>query len=187
MAAHGLSLRFPSHAVRSVGGADPTTPSRRRLNGRLGADFFLGSGALSVVTLPLTPPDLNRPATLGVGLAAVAVGALAWSAPWERWPRAASLWLLVPGFSLIALGNLFGGSDYHTYGIFFVVAFVWVGIAQPPGTSLLVAPFAALAYVVPFFRLPGGFEGAAGSGSGRSQGCSPRCTASCCADSTPRD
>jgi diguanylate cyclase (GGDEF)-like protein len=50
---------------------------------------------------------------------------------------------------------VFGGSQPYTYGVFFVVAFVWVGIAHPRGTSLWLAPVAAVAYVVPILAVPG--------------------------------
>lgn len=43
----------------------------------------------------------------------------------------------------------------HTYGVFFVVAFVWIGMAHPPRTSAAMAPLAAAAYVLPLFFLPG--------------------------------
>src|SRR5438067_3167846 len=136
-------------------GLDPATPTRRRLYGRLGAVFFLGGGALSIATLPIAPDDLSRWGTFLVGLIALSIGGLSWFAPWERWRRSASLALVPPGFALIAAGNLLGGSDYHTYGIFFVVAFVWIGIAHPPRTSLLFAPLGALAYALPLYYLPG--------------------------------
>jgi signal transduction histidine kinase len=56
-----------------------------------------------------------------------------------------------------------GGSDYHTYGVFFVVVFVWIGVSQPRGTSLLAAAAAAVAYVLPLFVLPGGLASGLGS------------------------
>jgi signal transduction histidine kinase len=61
-----------------------------------------------------------------------------------------------PAFALIAIGNAFGGADLHTYGVFFVVAFVWIGLAHPRRTSAAMAPLAAAAYVLPLFVLPGG-------------------------------
>jgi signal transduction histidine kinase len=39
--------------------------------------------------------------------------------------------------------------------VFFVVAFVWIGLAQPPRTSLLMAPLAAAAYILPLLVLDG--------------------------------
>jgi hypothetical protein len=63
----------------------------------------------------------------------------------EPRPRATRL-------TLIALGNLYAGRE-HTYGVFFVVAFVWIGLAHGPWTSLAAAPLAIVAYLVPFFFL----------------------------------
>jgi hypothetical protein len=102
--------------------------------------FFAGSGALGLVTLPLPAPGSNPAATATVYAVALALGTAIWLAPWEIWPRRASLGIVPPAFALIALGNVFGGADLHTYGVFFVVAFVWIGIAHPPRTSAAMAP-----------------------------------------------
>jgi len=128
---------------------------RRRLYGRLAAMFFAGSGVVGLVTLPLPAPGSNPAATAAVYAVALALGTAIWLAPWERWPRRASLGIVPPAFALIALGNVFGGANLHTYGVFFVVAFVWIGIAHPPRTSAAIAPLAAAAYIVPLFFLPG--------------------------------
>ena len=128
---------------------------RRALLGRLAAVFYLGSGLLGLVTLPLPAPGSNRLATTLISAVALAIGTAAWLAPWGRWPRRATLWVVPPAFALIALANVFGGSDLRGYGVFFVVTFVWIGFAQPPRTSLLVAPLAAAAYIVPLLWLPG--------------------------------
>jgi signal transduction histidine kinase len=128
---------------------------RRALLGRLAAVFYLGSGLLGLATLPLPAPDSNRLGTTLVASVALAVGAAAWLAPWGRWPRRATLWLVPPAFALIAFANAFGGTDLRAYGVFFVVAFVWIGFAQPPRTALLVAPLAAAAYIVPLLWMPG--------------------------------
>jgi signal transduction histidine kinase len=125
--------------------------------------FYAGSGLLGLVTLPLPAPGLNRVATASVCVAALAVGATVWLAPWRRWPRRASLVIIVPAFALIALANAYGGSDPHGYSVFFVVAFVWIGLAQPPGTSLAVAPLAAVAYILPLLSLDGNADPALAS------------------------
>jgi signal transduction histidine kinase len=134
---------------------DDGLPGRRRLYGRLAALFFAGAGVLGLVTLPLPAPGSDPAAMAAVYAAALAVGIAVWFAPWERWPRRASLVIVPPAFALIAVGNAFGGEDLHTYGVFFVVAFVWIGMAHPPRTSAAVAPLAAAAYVLPLFFLSG--------------------------------
>ena len=128
---------------------------RRRLYGRLAAMFFAGSSVLGLVTLPLPAPGSDAAATATVCAIALALGIAIWLAPWERWPRRASLGIAPPAFTLIALGNVFAGADQRTYGVFFVVAFVWIGIAHPPRTSAAIAPLAAAAYIVPLLFLPG--------------------------------
>lgn len=130
-------------------------PDRRRLHGRLAAMFFAGAGALGLVTRVLTVPGSNRMATAAVYAAGLALGIVIWATPWERWPRQASLAIVPPAFALIALGNAFRGPDLHTYSVFFVVAFVWIGMAHRPRTSVAMAPLAAAAYILPLFVLPG--------------------------------
>ena len=157
----------PSSIATADGAALPNEERSRRqtLFGRLAAVFYIGSGLLGLMTLPLPAPGADRVALGLVSAIALVAGIAIWSAPWGRWPRRASLGILPPAFALIALGNTFGGSDLHTYGVFFVVAFVWIGLAQPPRTSLLMAPLAAAAYTLPLLAMPGdvgaGFASAA--------------------------
>jgi len=134
---------------------DDGPPDRRRLVGRLAALFFAGAGVLGLVTLPLPAPGLDVAATAAVNAVALALGIAIWFAPWDRWLRRASLALVPPAFALIAMGNVFSGADLYTYGVFFVVAFVWIGLAHPPRTSAALAPLAAAAYILPLFFLPG--------------------------------
>jgi signal transduction histidine kinase len=129
---------------------------RRVLFGRLAAVFYAGSGLLGLVTLPLPAPTSNRLAVMLVSAVALVAGIAAWFVPWGRLPRRTSLWLVPPGFAMIAVANVFGGTDLRAYGVFFVVAFVWIGVAQRPRTSLAIAPLAVAAYVVPLAWMPGG-------------------------------
>src|SRR6266566_2156131 len=155
---HDLRGKDPARGLSAPAGRtgalplDDGPPDRRRLYGRLAALFFVGAGVLGLVTLPLPAPGSNPPATAAVYAVALALAIAIWFAPWERWPRRASLVILPPAFALIAVGNTFGGEDLHTYGVFFVVAFVWIGMAHPPRTSAAMAP---PAYVLPLLSLPG--------------------------------
>jgi signal transduction histidine kinase len=117
--------------------------------------FFVGSGVLGLITVPLPAPGSNATAIAAVCAVALALGTGIWRAPWEKWSRRASLGVVPPAFALIALGNAFGGVDLHSYSVFFVVTFVWIGIAQPPRTSAAMAPLAAAGYILPLFFLPG--------------------------------
>jgi hypothetical protein len=130
--------------------------SRRRvLLGRLAAVFYIGCALLGLATLPLPAPGSDRTVTAILAVLALVLGLAIWMAPWGAWPRRAGLVLVPPSFALIALANTFGGTDLYTYGVFFVVAYVWLGFAQRPGTPLLVAPLAASAYIAPLLVLPG--------------------------------
>lgn len=135
---------------------DGRAPGLRRLLGRLAALFYAGSGLLGLALYPLPAPGADGPVVAAVYATAVVIGIMVWLAPWERWPRSASLAVMPPAFALIALRNAYGGHDLQIYGVFFVVAFVWVGVAHPPRTSLAMAPLAAAAYVLPLSVLPGG-------------------------------
>jgi signal transduction histidine kinase len=117
--------------------------------------FFVGSGVLGLVTLPLPAPGSDPGAMVAVFTVAIAIGVAIWFAPWEAWPRRASLCVIPPAFALIALGNTFGGADLHTYSVYFVVTFVWIGMAHPRRTAAAAAPLAAAAYILPLFVLPG--------------------------------
>lgn len=152
--------REPVRALspRSKGGYSALrgTPSRSRLlNGRLGAIFFAGSGTLVLLTLPVPVPGLNVVVMTAVSVAAFGVAIAAWLAPWDRWSPRASLVLLAPALVLIAVSNAYGLPGLQPYGVFLFVAFVWLGMAHRPRTSIAVAPLAALAYVLPWLHLHG--------------------------------
>jgi signal transduction histidine kinase len=127
--------------------------ARTRLMGRAAAVLFLCSGAIVLATVPLSG-DVNIAGTIAVSVGAISIGVAAWLSPWDRWPWWATLVLVPPALALIAFGNAYGGPDQHAYGVFFVVAFVWIGIAHRPSTSILMAPLAILAFVIPLQYLP---------------------------------
>lgn len=83
----------------------------------------------------------------------IALGALSQVVPWQRLPSRSTLVLALLAFTLLALGDLFGDVSAYSYAVYYVVVFVWVGIAQPPGTSYWLAPFGAVAYVTPFLMM----------------------------------
>jgi signal transduction histidine kinase len=154
----GAVSAAPPGPAAAAASADDGPRRRQRLYGRLAAVFFAGSGVLGLVTLPLPAPGSDTAATAAVSAAAVIVGVATWLAPWDKWPRWVSLSILPPAFALIALGNTFGGLDQHTYSLFFVVAFVWTGLAHPSRTSAAVAPLAAAAYILPLLAMPGDLD-----------------------------
>jgi signal transduction histidine kinase len=126
---------------------------RRRLYGRLASTFFMGSGVLGLAGLSVPGSGLNVIAAAVLSVAAFVLGIATWLAPWERWPRQASLGLVPLAFVLIALANAYRATDLQVPGVSLMVAFVWLGMAHPPRTSIAMAPFAALAYLLPAFSL----------------------------------
>jgi signal transduction histidine kinase len=145
-------LSTPGHADDVP--SDQRLRARQRWAGRLAAFFFISSGVLGVLTLPALPRGASLVGSALISTLAIAIGLAAWFVPWDRLRRSASLVLLPPAFALIGVGNMYGGTEYFTYAVFFVVAFVWIGLAHPPWTSLLVAPLALVAYLLPLAELP---------------------------------
>ena len=134
------------------------------LAGRIAGAFFMAGGVFSVAGLVFPgPPDLDRTGVGLAGLAAGLVGLFAWLAPWDQWPRRATLWLVPAAFLLLSIGNIFSGYMPYSYSTFYFVVFVWLGIAYPPRTGVWFAPLAALSYVAPMAALPGNFSVNAGA------------------------
>jgi signal transduction histidine kinase len=149
--------RLPLPPSTEASSLDDRRRHRRSLYGRLAAVFFAGSGVLGFATLPLPAPGSNAVALAAVCSAAVVLGVAIWLAPWEKWPQRVSLCVVPPAFALIALGNAFGGATLYTYSVFFIVAFVWIGMAHRPRTAIAMAPLATAAYILPLIYMPGSF------------------------------
>jgi diguanylate cyclase (GGDEF)-like protein/PAS domain S-box-containing protein len=122
-----------------------------RFGGRLSAVLYLLCGSLVAVAVPIVPAasGTNAIGLLATAATALAVGAVIWKLPWERWSRASTLWLVPPTFTLIAFYNFFSDVDGYRYAPFFFVTFAWVGLVHPRGTSAKILPLAAAAYLVP--------------------------------------
>lgn len=126
------------------------------LVGRLAGLLLIGAALVTGVFLLLPTPEVLDPRGLAVVLAiATALGIFARFAPWDRWGRRQTLWLLAAGFGLIAAGNYYGMAEPWTFGLFFIVAFAWLGIGHGRWMSLWFAPIASVAYVVPIILRPG--------------------------------
>jgi signal transduction histidine kinase len=147
--------RYLSASPALISSVNDGPRHNRRLHGRLAAVFYVGCGVLCLVTLPIPTPGLDVSATSDIALVAVVIGIAAWFAPWDKWPRLASLGVVPPAFALIALLGAYGVANVQTYEVFFLVTFAWMGMSQPPGTSAAMAPLAAVAYTLPVFFLPG--------------------------------
>jgi len=125
-------------------------PLSRREIARIGAALHLLSGLVTLLSLLLPAPrGLEVAGVVAVALAAMLIGAIIWVLPWQRWPRQATLAIAFDALILIAAHNYFGGADPYRVGMFFIVLFTWIGLGQPRGTSIVLAPLLALAYLAP--------------------------------------
>lgn len=115
--------------------------------------LFVAGGALGLLNQFL--PGASRSASIrAVYAAATVVGLVVAGLPWARWRTSATLALVPLAFALIVAGRWYDPAGIETvYALWFVVVFGWIGSWHPARTALLVAPLAAVAYVLPF--LPG--------------------------------
>jgi diguanylate cyclase (GGDEF)-like protein len=118
--------------------------------GRVAAALLVMAGVVTIGSVGLPEPaGFNRAGVLAVGAIGVALGGLLITIPWQRWSNRASLAIVPPALTMIALHNWFGGEDPFRYSIFFVAVFVWVGTFHRRGTSVVVALPTTVAYLVP--------------------------------------
>ncbi len=118
--------------------------------GRAASVLLVVAGCVTMASVLLPEPSgFDGHWVFAVGAAGTALGLVVLILPWHRWPSPVSLVLMAPALALITLHNWFGGSDPYRYSIFFLVAYVWLGMFHPRGTSLLFAVPTAVAYLVP--------------------------------------
>jgi diguanylate cyclase (GGDEF)-like protein len=110
----------------------------------------IAAGVLTMVsTLLPRPAGFLTGQVRAVSFAVIAIALVIQVVPWRRLPVRSTLALTPLAFALIAWHNWAGGTDPFRYGIFFVTVFLWLGVFHPRGTSLWVAPMAAVAYLTP--------------------------------------
>ncbi|HUS61776.1 MAG TPA: sensor domain-containing diguanylate cyclase [Acidimicrobiales bacterium] len=123
----------------------------RKLIGRVAGVLLALGGTVTLITCLLpSEGDWDRLHLAAVGAVAVGLGGIVYFLPWYRWPRKASLVIVPLAFLVIAVGNSFK-QDPWTYAIYFVLVFVWLGMAHPRGTSFYALPAMGIAYLVPLF------------------------------------
>lgn len=127
------------------------TARLRTTGGAQGGRLLLAAGVFTLVNNYLPGSGhLDRVVLNAVALVAIALGLACLRVPWERLHPRAPLPLALVAFAMLSLSNHFGGVSAYSYAVYFVVVFVWIGIAQPPGTAWWLVPPAAAAYVLPF-------------------------------------
>ena len=83
-----------------------------------------------------------------LGYLSFVTGLIVWFLPWNRWPARTTMVLAPMGFTFIGASRALGAEPPAAFVASFVMAFIWIGVTQPPRTSFLAAPLAALTYVL---------------------------------------
>lgn len=109
--------------------------------------LFMGTALVGAFSP--TPAGTSQEARFALTTIAFLLGVAAWFAPWDRWPRAATLVLVPPSLGMLASAILMGNYTATTTGVYYLLLFVWIGVAHRRGIALAVAPLAAAAYLIP--------------------------------------
>lgn len=122
----------------------------RRFTARLGGLLYLAGGAVLAVTMWLPRFDNSNRTILGI-LAGIAflVGFLVPKLPWHDWPARAYLVPVTLSFLMIGAGSVAVPGVENPYQSLYVLAFMFIGLTQTPGTALVMAPVAAMTMLVP--------------------------------------
>src|SRR5690348_12511004 len=112
------------------------------------AVFFVG-GALSLIALFILPHSWADPRyDWRISMLAMSIGVIGPLVPWQRFPARSQLVYAAAALLIIAIGGASFGHHLMPYMALLPLPFVFVGFTQPPGTSLGMLPFAALALTI---------------------------------------
>ena len=138
-----LPITDVMHLAATLGG------SRRLPGAALQASaLFAVSGFLACLLGAVGAPAHLRLGLL-IGIGDLAVAAVIAVLPWRRWRTSATVWLSIPALALIGLSSAAGLLPIRTIGLFFALAFAWVGVNHPPLTGIKLLPATAIAYAAP--------------------------------------
>jgi diguanylate cyclase (GGDEF)-like protein len=114
---------------------------------RLGSAFFLIQGFTVAGTAAWAFPDVLRP-LLGFAAITLALGLAVRALPWTGWPRFSLLSFPMASLTLLAITGAVAPGVMPAYLAFYLLAYVFVGLTQKPGSAVLLTPFAALSYSI---------------------------------------
>src|SRR3954447_5347485 len=115
--------------------------------------LFFAAGVMTLLNNHLPDADVQRINDV-VGVLAIIVSPLGWLLPWRRWPLRATLVYFPICLALLVVTAMYGTTASELYGVWYVVAFVWIGLHHPKRTSLALALPAAVAYLAPLLHTP---------------------------------
>jgi diguanylate cyclase (GGDEF)-like protein len=114
--------------------------------------LFLAAGMMTILNNHL-PGGRQHTINDWVGAAAMVSSPFGWLLPWRRIQRKWTLAYFPFCLCLLVINAIYGATVSQVYGVWYVVAFVWIGLHHPPRTSLALALPAAVAYLVPLLAV----------------------------------
>lgn len=128
------------HCEGRVGKLEAFTAHNQRSNATLGAALVAASSLIVVATVGFLAPD-TRDLVISLAAAALSAGLalLALLLPWET---LSVRWLLafpICGLTVLTVANALTDDVAAAYTGFFLLGFIYVGLTQPRGTSLVLA------------------------------------------------
>jgi hypothetical protein len=127
--------------------------NRPRFAGRSASILLMGAGALlsasQFVRRALGVEVENYPDSLVYPIAFVALGAVLWFLPWDRWHPSTSLFVPLiglPGIPAIDYATQYAhlSDPEYMYPALTFLTLAWVGFSHPQRSVLVFSPFAAL-------------------------------------------
>jgi diguanylate cyclase (GGDEF)-like protein/PAS domain S-box-containing protein len=117
------------------------------LAGRLAGGVLL-AGCLAAMSNAYLGPSSRTAGSVVVAVALAALAVFGWFAPWERWGRRSTLFLLIPGLAFVGAVNHAGREPYLA-GVYVVVIGAWIGLGHGRFVTLASAPVLALGFWLP--------------------------------------
>lgn len=122
---------------------------RRASNGRVAGALYVAAGLVVVATAWLLGDHVPRAGLAALGGIAVFAGILMPYIPWPRLHPRALLGPVLLSFVLLGVAAAIMPDGRNPYAVMYVVAFAYVGVSQPAGTSLIMLPAALASLLVP--------------------------------------
>jgi diguanylate cyclase (GGDEF)-like protein len=127
---------------------DKRGPRRQALGVWLGAVFYVLGGLAVLTTLWALPSEVDRGPAIVAAFVAILAGIGMLFVPWHRFSERALLVLPIGGFALIAAAGAAAPHLLEHYVPLYLLALIFVGLTQAPGTALAVFPLAVASFLL---------------------------------------
>ena len=136
--------RAPSRSgvllARPGGGLIDRESDRRQRGARFGGLLYVGGGHIGATTLWMFPDRADRVTSAATSALALVAGLLLPLLPWGRWPNRALLAFPIAGHAFFAATWILVPAAETHYVALLVLAYLHLGLTQPPRTALFVLP-----------------------------------------------